>query len=275
MRSGPRFEGKVVLVTGGGGTIGRGVVAGFAGEGAAVAVHDASTEAGEAAVKDLQASGTDARVYTVNIADPSEVRAAIEATVRDFGKIDVLVNVAAVNTYKDVFDFTDDDWNWIIGVNLGGTWNYCRYAGPHLVETGGSVVNFSSIGAMIASYYRAPYMASKGGVGMLTKSLALDFAEKGVRVNAVAPGIVKTNMTRPSEKRLGVAVDSMIKAITPQHRWQTPESMANAAMFLASDEAEHITGTTIVVDGGQTAGNPVGAPWHPVAEDGVELDWLD
>lgn len=274
MRSGPRFAGKVVLVTGGGGTIGRGVVSGFAGEGAAIALHDASAEAGEAAVKEAQASGADARLYSVDIADPAAVREAVEATVRDFGKIDVLVNVAAVNTYKDIFDFTDDDWSRIIGVNLTGTWNYCRYVGPHLVETSGSIVNFSSIGAMIASYYRAPYMASKGGVGMLTKALALDLAERGVRVNAVAPGIVKTNMTRPSEKRLGVAIDSMIKAITPQHRWQTPESMANAAMFLASDEAEHITGTTIVVDGGQTAGNPVGAPWHPEPEDGAELDWL-
>lgn len=275
MRSGSRFAGKVVLVTGGGGTIGRGVVAGFAGEGAAIALHDASAEAGEAAVKEAQESGAEARLYAVDIAEPAAVRAAIDETIRDFGKIDVLVNVAAVNTYKDVFDFTDDDWAWIIGVNLTGTWNYCRYTGPHLVETGGSIVNFSSIGAMIASYYRAPYMASKGGVGMLTKALALDLAQKGVRVNAVAPGIVKTNMTRPNEKRLGVAVDSMIKAITPQHRWQTPESMANAAMFLASDEAEHITGTTIVVDGGQTAGNPVGLPWHPEPEEGAELDWLD
>jgi NAD(P)-dependent dehydrogenase (short-subunit alcohol dehydrogenase family) len=268
-----RFSDKVVLVTGAGSGIGRGIAQRFAEEGAKVAIHDVNAEGAKETVQML---GSSARFYPVDISRPDDCRKALAATVDDLGGLDVIVNNAGVNLYKRVFDFTDEEFDRIIGVNLKGTWNYCRYGGPYLVERGGgSIVNVSSIGAVSASYYRAPYMASKGGVGMLTRALALDFADLNIRVNAVGPGIVKTGMSRPHEKRLGVAVDSMIKAITPNHRWAEPVDIANAVLFLASSEARHITGTTLFVDGGMLAGNQIGMAWHPVAEPGEVFPWLE
>jgi NAD(P)-dependent dehydrogenase (short-subunit alcohol dehydrogenase family) len=248
----------------------------FAEEGAAVAVHDVNeATAVETTQLIIERHGT-AIARQVDVSAPSEVRSAIEAAVGELGGVDVIVNDAAVNKYKHPFDFTDEDFDRIIGVNLKGTWNYCRYGGPHIASRGGgSIINISSIGAVSASYFRSIYLTSKGGVAMLTKSLALDLAELNIRVNAVGPGIVKTGMTRPHEQRLGVAIDAMIKAITPMHRWAEPIDIANAALFLASDEARNITGTTVFVDGGILAGNTIGQPWHPEPEPGVDLQWLE
>ncbi len=268
-----RFADKVVVVTGGGSGIGRAIARRFAEEGAQVAIHDMNAAGASETARMI---GSLAKTYSVDISKPSESQSALAETVRDFGGIDVIINNAGVNLYKRAFDYSDEEWSRIIGVNLTGTWNYCRYGGPNLVNRGGgSIVNVSSIGAVAASYYRAPYMASKGGVGMLTKALALDLADLNIRVNAVAPGIVKTGMSRPHEKRLGVAIDGMIRAITPLHRWAEPEDIAMGAAFLASDEAKHITGTTLFIDGGMMAGNQIGMAWHPVAEPGEVLPWLD
>jgi 3-oxoacyl-[acyl-carrier protein] reductase len=272
----PRFEGKVVVVTGAGSGIGRAMACRFADEGADIAIHDVVEEGAIATAKMVADRTQTARVYRVDTSRSAECRKALAETVKDFGGIDVIVNNAGINIYKRAFDFTDEDWDRIIGVNLTGPWNYCRYGGPYLSERGGgSIVNVSSIAAVSASYYRAPYMASKGGVGMLTKALALDLAELNIRVNAVAPGSVKTGMSRPEEKRFGVSTDAMVKAITPLRRWAEPTDIANAALFLASEEARHVTGATIYVDGGILAGNQIGVPWRPIAEPGADLPWLD
>ena len=147
--------------------------------------------------------------------------------------MDVLVNCAGINLYKDPFDYSDEDWDRVVGVDLTGTWNYCRYLGPHLVDQGGgSIVNISSAGSIMTSYYRAPYMASKAGVKGLTMALALDLAERNVRVNAVAPGCVDTGMTRPREKRVGRLTDHTVRALTPMRRWGTVEDVSKAVMFL-------------------------------------------
>jgi 3-oxoacyl-[acyl-carrier protein] reductase len=270
-----RFAGRVVLVTGAGSGIGRAMATRFADEGANVAIHEVDDLAGAETAQMVVARDRMAKVYHVDVGAPNEVRDAITAVVDDFGGLDIIVNNAGINLYRHPFDYTDEDFDRIIGVNLRGPWNYCRYGGPHIADRGGgSIINVSSIAAVQASYYRAIYMASKGGVGMLTKALALDLADSNIRVNAVAPGIVKTSMTRPNVRRVGVAIDSMIKALTPLHRWADPVDIANAALFLASDEARHITGTTLFVDGGMLAGNTIGQPWHPVAEPDADLPWL-
>ena len=269
-----RFENKVALITGAGSGIGRQIAFGFAEEGADVAIHEVNADGAAQTEGQVRSMGRRVETYIVDVSKAAEVRRAIDETVRDFGRVDVLVNCAGVNLYKDPFDYSDEDWDRVVGVDLTGTWNYCRYLGPHLVEQGGgSIVNISSSGSILPSYYRAPYMASKAGVKGLTASLAMDLAERNVRVNAVAPGATDTGMTRPREKRFGRLTDHTVKALTPMRRWATPQDVSKAVMFLASDDASFITGHTLVVDGGASIGNQWGQPFRMVTEDGEEFDW--
>lgn len=273
-----RLEHKVALITGGMSGIGRGIASRFAEEGADIAIHDivtASSDYTPQTPEVVRAQGRRCEIYQVDVSRADQARTAVARTIRDFGRIHILVNDAGTNILRPTFDFSDEEWERVIGVNLTGTWNYCRYLGPHLVERGGgSIVNVASVGSFQASYSRAPYMASKGGVAMLTKALALDLAEGNVRVNAVAPGSVLTPMARrASQVELGERIrETMFRALTPMRRRGKPEEIANAALFLASDEASFVTGHILIVDGGMMAGNQIGARWR-VADD-AELPWL-
>lgn len=271
-----RFDGKVLLLTGGGTGIGRGIALRMAQEGAVVAIHDTNMEAARKTADDIQSMGEIAHVYQCDVSNVQQVRAAIDATLCDFGKIDLLVCNAGINKYKELFDFTDEDWAQIIGVNLTGVWNYCRYVSEKMADNGGgSIVNISSIGSMSASYMRVPYMSSKGGVKMLTQALAQDLGKYNIRVNAVAPGCVETEMTRPDEDRPGVSSRDMIVALTALHRYGKPEDIAAATAFLLSGDAAYITGTTLIVDGGMNAGNTIGLPIRQVPKPGYNVPWLD
>jgi NAD(P)-dependent dehydrogenase (short-subunit alcohol dehydrogenase family) len=262
-----RLREKVALVTGAGSGIGREIACRFAQEGADVAVHDISPEGGGETAEMVRGLHRRAEVYTVDVARAEQVRGVITETIRDFGRVSILVNCAGVNLYRPPFEFTDEEWEWIIGVNLTGTWNYCRYLGPHIVERGGgAIVNVTSIGAFQTSYYRAPYMASKGAITSLTRALAQDLAESNVRVNDVAPGATWTGMTRPAEERLGRITGEMVEALVPMRRWARPQEVANAALFLASDEASFVTGHSLAVDGGLSVSNQFGLDWEPASE---------
>jgi len=271
-----RFKDKNAIVTGGGHGIGRAVALRLASEGARVAVHDKNEPNARAVVDKIAAAGGSAIAVAVDVSDGSDVRRAIQESVDEFGTIQVLVCNAGVNTYKNVFDYTDEEWDWIIGVNLTGTWNYCRYLGQHMAASGGgSIVNVTSNGAFSTAHMRAPYMASKGGAHSLTRALALDLADHGIRINDVAPGNTETGMTRPDNPRPGYASKAIVAMLTPMHRYGQPEEIAAAVAFLASDDASFVTGASIIVDGGYSAGTPLGLPIRPTAEPGSDLPWLE
>ena len=271
-----RFKGKKILLTGGGTGIGRGTAIRLASEGAYVAIHDVNIENARKTVEMIEASGGRAAAFQVDVSKVADVRAAIAKTLETLGGIDDLVCCAGVNRYKNFFECTDEDWNFIIGVNLTGVWNYCRYVSEILAKNGGgAIVNISSIGSFTSSYMRVPYMSSKGGVKMLTQSLAQDLGNYNIRVNAVAPGSTETEMTRPDEDRPGVNSRNMVAGITPLRKYGKPEDVAAAVAFLLSDDAGHITGHTLVVDGGQSIGDTVGLPVYFFPKPGYDVPWLD
>ena len=271
-----RFENKTALVTGAASGISKAIAIRLAYEGANIAIHDIDEVGAQETVKEIEDLGTKCKVYKVDIANCAQVKAAIAETIEDFKEINVLVCGAGVNSYKKMWEFTEEDWDWIIGVNLSGMWYYNRNVAMHMLELGkGSIVNVTSIAAFTASYMRIPYMASKGGAAALTKAFALELAESNIRVNAVAPACVKTNMTKPGVKRPGYCTDGMVKALFPMRRWGNPEELAAAAAFLASDDASYITGVNLICDGGSMCGNQIGAPWRPIPEQGEQVDWLE
>ena len=271
-----RFENKVALITGAGSGINRAVAIRLAEEGADIAIHDVDEAGAKETAQEVEKLGRKCKIYLVDVSKVAEVRKALDETIKDFKEINVLVCGAGINRYKKLWEFTDEDWNDIVGVNMTGTWNYCRYISMHMMELGkGSIVNITSIAAFTASYMRIPYMASKGGAAAMTKAFALELAEYGIRVNGVAPACVRTNMTKPGVKRPGMCTDGMVKALFPMRRWGLPEEQAAAVAFLASDEASYITGINLICDGGTMAGNQIGAPWRPIPEYGEKVDWLE
>ncbi len=262
-----RFSEKVVVVTGAGSGIGKAIALKFAEEGADVVIPEINPEGAAATAREIERMGRRTLVTPTDVASSSQVQAAVALSLEAFGKIDVLVNNAGISVYREPFDYTDEEWDRVIGVNLTGVWLFCRYVGPHMVSRGeGSIINVASVGADQASYYRAPYMASKGGVASLTRALALDLAAKNVRVNAVAPGIVVTALTQPTEPRTGALSPEFGDWLSPMGRWAEPVDVANAVLFLASDEASYVTGHLLKVDGGLSVGNPIGREWPPAIE---------
>ena len=244
-----RLEDKIALVTGGGAGIGRAVSETFAREGARVVVADidggAAEETADAIIK---ANGT-ASAHTVDITETGQVQALMETIKDTHGRLDVLVNNAGVGARADFRHLTDEDWEQVWSVNVDGTVRCAREAFELMRASGkASIVNLSSVMSAKHTRQMAVYSATKGAVSALSRSLAVEYAPYGIRVNTLLPGYVETALIGRYLKNPGIAKALLTQ--TPLRRFGTPEDIAKAALFLASDEAGYITGAALNVDGG-------------------------
>jgi 3-oxoacyl-[acyl-carrier protein] reductase len=247
-----RFEGKTAIVTGGSRGIGRACVARLAAEGAKVAlIYQNNQQAAEAVVAELKDAPGEVRAIQADVRDLQRAHDVVDPLFEEWGKIDVLVNSAGIVQDGLLGAMTQEQWRQVIETNLGGTFNYCHaVTQPMMMMRRGSIVNLSSTAAEFAARGQVNYAASKGGINGLTHALAKELAPRNIRVNAVAPGMIETDM---SQVVRGIAGDQ-IKKMIPLKRIGQPEEIAAVVAFLASDDAAYLTGQVLRVDGGLSLG---------------------
>ncbi|MBU6247635.1 MAG: glucose 1-dehydrogenase [Xanthomonadaceae bacterium] len=246
-----RLQGKVALVTGSGQGIGRAIAVRLAGEGARVVVEDRSDNtAAEETLARIRQAGSDGCVIGGDIGDARVDARVIAQAVEAMGRLDVLVNNAGIEKRADFLDVTEADFDAVLGVNLRGTFFTTQAFARHVQDRGGggAVVNISSVHEELPFPHFASYVASKGAMKMLMRNMSIELAPLGIRVNNIAPGAVKTPINAALLSN-GKALDALLGNI-PLRRLGRPEDVADAALFLASDEAAYVTGTTLFVDGG-------------------------
>ncbi|MCC6904312.1 MAG: SDR family oxidoreductase [Anaerolineae bacterium] len=260
-----RFTDKIVLVTGGGQGLGRAAALRFASEGADIAIADTRLDVAHATARDITGMGRRALVISADVSDEGECKRMVEKTMAHFKRLDVtFTNAGIIGTGGIVANMPTENWDQVIAVNLRGTFLTCKYSIPALIASEGmSIVTMaSSMAGWDTSLTGAAYMASKEGVSGLTRSLALQLAPYGIRVNAVCPGVIKTRLSfRPdqTEEEWETHYERFSQRI-PLRRVGVPEDVAAAVAFLASDEARHITGSMLLIDGGQTLQSWSNAP---------------
>ena len=251
-----RFEDKIVVITGAASGLGKAACHRFAQEGAKVACLDISGEGAESTAREIGPES--AIAAAVDVADEASVKAAIARVGEWHGRIDVLVNCAGIGLPASSLSVSLEEWSRTVGVNLTGPFLMTRTAMPHLIQSKGNVVNIGSTAGLRGAPFQAAYNASKGGVVMLTRSMALEFAAQDVRINAVCPGGIKTPFSDGYINRLNsgeIDAETFAKrSWSPLGRQLAePDEIVNVIMFLASSEASFVTGSFMAVDGGNTA----------------------
>lgn len=243
------LKNKVAIVTGGSNGIGRTTSEKFAEEGATVVVWDVSIEKGKELEKELIDKGHEALFQNVDASKTDEVTKALAQVVEKYGSVDVLVNNAGITRDATLLKMTEEQWNQVININLTGVFNCSKAVAAVMVENGGgSIINASSVVGLYGNFGQTNYSATKAGVIAMTKTWAKELGRKGIRVNAVAPGFILTDMV----KAMPEEVLEKMSAKVPLGRLGTPEDIANIYVFLASPLANYINGATISVDGGIT-----------------------
>ena len=252
----PRLLGKCAVVTGAASGIGRATAIRFAREGASVAILDRNRDAGEQVAAEIRSAGGNSVSIPTDVSVEPEVADAMHRTESEFGHINVLVNNAAAFVFG-TYDVPQSDWDHVLAVNIKGAVLCSKLAVPAIIRAGGgAIVNVNSISGFVAQENSLPYNTSKAALLGLNRGLAMDLAKHNIRVNAVAPGCIDTPQLRADIARAGLTYEQDLAIEGPLHllnRFGTADEVANAILFLASDEASFITGTCLMVDGGYTA----------------------
>jgi NAD(P)-dependent dehydrogenase (short-subunit alcohol dehydrogenase family) len=251
-------SGKVALITGAASGIGRATALLFAREGAALVLADVNADAGQRVADEIAQSGGRAFFEPADVARAADCKRLVERAIREFGRIDILFNNAGIIRRATVLELSEDDWDRVMAVNVKSIYLLSREVIPHMQRAGGgTIINTASGWGLTGGARAAVYCASKGAVVLLTKAMAIDHGLQKIRVNCICPGDTDTGMLREEARQLGEENSSFLAeaAKRPLGRVGTPEEIAQAALYLASDASSFVTGTALVVDGGGLAGS--------------------
>lgn len=253
-----KLQNRSVVITGSGSGIGRACALQFAGEGASIVVADINYDAAGETVQQIKATGANAFAVKTDVADPASVAMLVEATLRQYGKIDALVNNAAIQVNKTVADTSFEEWNTQMSINVGGVFLCSKLFLPYLKASKGCIVNMSSVNGYFVEPSCAGYCATKAAIIGLTKAMAIDHGHEGIRVNCICPGYIDAGLAEGYFQSQPDPAQARLDAGKLHALWRIgrPEEVARVAIFLASDDASFVTGSAYVVDGGFGSGMP-------------------
>ncbi len=246
-----RLQNKVAIITGAGSGIGRGIALAFVKEGAKIVVADWSEKGGQETVDLVKQQGGAAVFVKTDVSKVADIEQVVSVCLKEYGKVDILVNNAGIVRQGALHETSEADWDAVINVNLKSVFLASKRILPEMLKQGkGKIVNIASIAGLVGFETSGAYCASKGGIIALTRAMALEYAKNKINVNCIAPGIIKTAMTK--DMLNDPAVKAGFEQATPYPRLGEPEDIASAALYLASDESDFVTGEVLVVDGGWT-----------------------
>jgi len=246
------IKGKIALVTGSTGGLGSSFAKGLAENGATVVLNGRTIEKLNAQTKEFEKFGYKVYAFAFDITKSDEVEKAIAEIENKVGPIDILVNNAGINLRAPLEDFKDEDWDKIIGINLTGAYKVAKAVVKSMIKKGaGKIINIGSMQSELGRSTIAPYAASKGGIKMLTKGMAVDWAKYNIQINAIGPGYFKTELTKPLYGN--TEFDSWLCSRTPSNRWGSTDELIGALIFLSSPASNYVNGQTVYVDGGLLA----------------------